>query len=1060
MRIDRLSLVRYGCFTDLTLDLAAPGLHVVVGPNEAGKSTSRAAVSDLLFGFPLRTPQAHIHATSDLCLSATLSTLSGPVSLERHKRKPHLRGADGLALGDEVLAEHSAISRELYEALFALGHEELRAGAAELLRSGGDVGRVLFGVTAGRAGAAALLDRLGAEADELFKPRSQKRGVMALLAVHSEARGRLDTATLPPTTWSRAAEELQRVEATIAQRQEERSDRVAQLATLQAARSALPLLARRAHALEARSLLTGPYLLPDLRDRVVAALARTDDAARVERGARDELARMEGVTPSAPAADDVLSYEGEVVALQEQLGGYREALLDLPRMEMRAAASEAAVSAAAARCGMAAPVTAVSGGLPPAATQAEALLLATELEQARRARDEAAMARALAEEARAAACSALDRSPPVRCMGAVAEALDALRAALADTQLLRSQAEQAERLCSDQELSRDGLVARTSLPTVDELAVVRRSRDERWHALRAAWASGDPFDEGAATAVEEHIAAADSIADRRQADAQASGHLAAVEEAATKAAQRRDAAVLALRAAEERLSTASAELEQRLGDVGAGAVVERQPEALVAFGAAILEEAAAAQSERARLESAVESAAGALAGAITSENTAAAAVEEVEERWGQTCRAVGVAPQLSPTAVRAHLSALHALAEALADSAQATSDLEVVRARVSAFELAAESVAAKVVPAPGSDSPGEIATELGRRLRAAVEQHAAGEAATRRRVELLATADAAATTIATEAASLAEISMALGCSPDDLPSIAERSARVDALDAEIADVDRLIAESTGGAVGGVEAAASAFGNTSPGELEAQIAISTEALTELDQDLEALHVRRGELRKTLDQWRGADEAARAAAAMQEAGAAVAETAARYVRLRVAHEILRREVERNREQHQGPVLRRAASHLAALTANRYVDILDAADDGAVLDVRRYDGEVVGIDRLSEGTRDQLWLALRLAALERWCEDREPLPLVLDDVCMTFDDERTASALQLLAQLSERIQVLFFTHHESVAATAARVVPDGLVHVHRLERFSPPVVQPAPRRAPRAKKPTPAA
>ena len=56
MRIERLSLARYGCFTDAELDFAGEGLHVVVGPNEAGKSTSRSAVADLLFGFPGRTP--------------------------------------------------------------------------------------------------------------------------------------------------------------------------------------------------------------------------------------------------------------------------------------------------------------------------------------------------------------------------------------------------------------------------------------------------------------------------------------------------------------------------------------------------------------------------------------------------------------------------------------------------------------------------------------------------------------------------------------------------------------------------------------------------------------------------------------------------------------------------------------------------------------------------------------------------------------------------------------------------------------------------------------------
>lgn len=60
MRLDRLDLTRYGHFTDRRLAFPAPApgeadLHVVYGPNEAGKSTLFSAWLDLLFGIPLRT---------------------------------------------------------------------------------------------------------------------------------------------------------------------------------------------------------------------------------------------------------------------------------------------------------------------------------------------------------------------------------------------------------------------------------------------------------------------------------------------------------------------------------------------------------------------------------------------------------------------------------------------------------------------------------------------------------------------------------------------------------------------------------------------------------------------------------------------------------------------------------------------------------------------------------------------------------------------------------------------------------------------------------------------
>ena len=58
MRFVTLALERYGHFDDCTLTFRSgePDLHVVYGANEAGKTTSMAAVSDLLFGFPGRSP--------------------------------------------------------------------------------------------------------------------------------------------------------------------------------------------------------------------------------------------------------------------------------------------------------------------------------------------------------------------------------------------------------------------------------------------------------------------------------------------------------------------------------------------------------------------------------------------------------------------------------------------------------------------------------------------------------------------------------------------------------------------------------------------------------------------------------------------------------------------------------------------------------------------------------------------------------------------------------------------------------------------------------------------
>jgi len=77
MRINRLDLTRFGLFTDISLDLSAPGTHLVLGHNEAGKTTAMAAIEQLLYGIPVRTTHAFHHEMRDLRLGALLADDEG-----------------------------------------------------------------------------------------------------------------------------------------------------------------------------------------------------------------------------------------------------------------------------------------------------------------------------------------------------------------------------------------------------------------------------------------------------------------------------------------------------------------------------------------------------------------------------------------------------------------------------------------------------------------------------------------------------------------------------------------------------------------------------------------------------------------------------------------------------------------------------------------------------------------------------------------------------------------------------------------------------------------------
>ena len=86
------------------------------------------------------------------------------------------------------------------------------------------------------------------------------------------------------------------------------------------------------------------------------------------------------------------------------------------------------------------------------------------------------------------------------------------------------------------------------------------------------------------------------------------------------------------------------------------------------------------------------------------------------------------------------------------------------------------------------------------------------------------------------------------------------------------------------------------------------------------------------------------------------------------------------------------------------------------------------------MSEGTCDQLYLALRLATLQLETVPRCELPLIIDDILIQFDDARAAAALRILARLGLQRQVIFFTHHEHLLEIASQQLSSGYT-AHRL-------------------------
>lgn len=126
-------------------------------------------------------------------------------------------------------------------------------------------------------------------------------------------------------------------------------------------------------------------------------------------------------------------------------------------------------------------------------------------------------------------------------------------------------------------------------------------------------------------------------------------------------------------------------------------------------------------------------------------------------------------------------------------------------------------------------------------------------------------------------------------------------------------------------------------------------------------------------------------------------------------------------RFREEHQPDLLRRAGQHLAGITRGRYPRFVLADsdhDEPFVLDAPHLPAPLTVDAPLSTGTREQAYLALRLAIVDHLDEGREPLPLFLDEVLVNWDPARRAAGLELLTRLSGVRQVFLFTCDPSLA------------------------------------------
>lgn len=171
------------------------------------------------------------------------------------------------------------------------------------------------------------------------------------------------------------------------------------------------------------------------------------------------------------------------------------------------------------------------------------------------------------------------------------------------------------------------------------------------------------------------------------------------------------------------------------------------------------------------------------------------------------------------------------------------------------------------------------------------------------------------------------------------------------------------------------------------------------------------------------------------------AAIEELATEYARTKLAAAVLRRAIDRFARDNRAPMLDKASLFFRSLTAGAFSELrIDYNDDDepVLVAVRAQASDkpaIVGVEAMSEGTADQLFFAMRLAFLDLWMARHEPLPLVVDDVLIKFDDERALATLRTLVEFGRSAQVIVFTHHRHLVELAVKEFGGDSIAVQEL-------------------------
>lgn len=1163
MRIAQLNLKAYGHFTDDVLRFpAAPDMHLLYGPNEAGKTTISRALKAALFGVPARTDDNFKHPYPSLRVGLVLESPTETLAAMRRKgNKNSLTEFDpatgeeaGKVIADEVLpAWLGGLSEGLYTSMFSLDHQRLVEGGESLSKGEGEIGQSLFAAGAGLASIRELRDRFDTEANQIFKAQARTLPVNQTLGDYADARKAARDALTRPAQWESLRKAVDVATREYESARKTQDDLQLELRRLERLAAVLPDIASlqlvRDHLVDLQDV---KRLEPDARNRRLAAETRLQQANSVLATVDADLERFEAKRAGLSLAPDVLLEGGAIEAVHGGLGQYRDARekllaakgrLDLARQQVRDLGRQVHIEGDVLR-----------SQIPDAILRARVQGLQKEGESIRRLVNTAtetsdSQGRELAEinrdletlgvtdvpdsllavlkefdaegnpekqlleatqqysvlkarleaESKALRVAGLDDlvrvTPP-----ALDEVQGHIDRAAEITTRRRAVEEQAQGIEDDLasvmgEMA--GLLQQGEVPTAEHLASQRGQRDALWGKIRRlAYPDEQEMPEPAPTATEyeQAVQVADGTADARFTDAArvtqhadlvkrqlqmqnaiqlARDRLAQIDREKVEQEQswadlvekhelpvqtmtgasewitgraqvlRRHPDLLELETRLEAAKVRAADVGTRLGtalaEAGLPPYAKDEPIAqAITRARSYVEAASNDDTSRRHLERRKADTVKRVDTGVSKLREAETELAAWQQRWDKAMAAIGLDAGALDIEANARIDQLIQLEAALDAVDESTSELEAARVTVTRMdEETARLCQAVGMPTSGLPTDALIET-FHERLKEARAQELVSRSLADRIASMQATREKNQQVVNEAQAELAALMAAADCSDTaSLTEAEERSARLTGYETEQRTIEvRLVAAS---ALTLPDLLAQAAGQDLV-QVKAALDRAGDELKLAMAKVQTQHATLIAAQTDLDRVDGSGLAGVAEQQASEAAARLGTLLADYASTRLATTILSKVIETYQERHQGPVLARASTLFAQITGGKFTGVsTDMEEDKTVLVALRANGRRESVAALSSGRRDQLFLALRLAAIEGHIDSQGPIPIVVDDIVINFDDDAVKGTFSVLSELAQKTQVLFFTHHVHLIGVASSVLGNHGFHGHHLEAFT---------------------